>query len=522
MGPDRKVLRSINVMTNAVELSNITKRYPGVIANDNVSLFIEQGDIHGLIGENGAGKSTLMNILYGVTHPDFGEITLFGTKTNIQSPHKAIQKGIGMVHQHYMLMPSLTVLQNIILGLVPKKGLFIDEKEAKVKINNIIENFQLHVDLNARISQLSVGQKQRVEIIKALYRDAKILILDEPTAVLTPSEIDQLIFVLRELKSQGKTIIFITHKLREVLAVTDKLTVMRKGKVTGRLITNESDHHELSRLMVGREIEFQIPIKFNNPGDEVIKITNLSVNNKKDIKALKEVSFSVRAGEIVGIAGVEGNGQTELIEAISGMIRITEGEIEFLGSQINNFSVRERREIGMSHIPEDRLKIGLSKECSIKDNLILNWYYKKPFCFFSVLNNRKLQEFSEKLCLEYQIKTPDSRYKLGTLSGGNMQKVVFAREVSSDPRLLIAAQPTRGVDIGAIEYIHHKIIELRGKGKAILLISAELDEIMSLSDRILVMYEGCIVAQFKRGEADQQTIGMYMMGARKQETGINL
>jgi len=507
-------------MAYAVELLDITKKFPGVVADDNVSLFVEQGDIHGLIGENGAGKSTLMNILYGYTQPDSGVIKLFGEETKIQSPHVAIQQGIGMVHQHYMLMPNLTVLQNIILGRVPKKGLLIDEKAAKVKINKIIESFQLHIDLNARISQLSVGQKQRVEIIKALYRDARILILDEPTAVLTPSEIDKLILVLRELKNQGKTIIFITHKLREVLAVTDNLTVMRKGVVTGRLTTKETDTHELSRLMVGRDIDLRIPMADYQPGEEVIKVSNLSVFSKRNLQAVKDVSFSIKSGEIVGIAGVEGNGQTELIEAISGMTRIEGGEIQFMGEKINKFSVRRRREKGMSHIPEDRLKIGLSKSCTIRDNLILNWYYKKPYCKASVLDNGKLQSLSEKLCKEYQIKTPDSRYKLGTLSGGNMQKVVFAREVSSDPRLLIAAQPTRGVDIGAIEYIHHKIVELRDKGKAIMLVSAELDEIMSLSDRILVMYEGCIVAQFRRGEADQQTIGMYMMGAKKQEAGI--
>jgi simple sugar transport system ATP-binding protein len=504
-------------MVYAVELLNIEKKFPGVIANNDVSLLVEQGDIHGLIGENGAGKSTLMNILYGYIEPDAGVINLFGENTKISSPHVAIQKGIGMVHQHYMLMPNLSVLQNIILGRVPKKSVFIDERTAKKKISQIIESFDLQVDINARISQLSVGQKQRVEIIKALYRDAKILILDEPTAVLTPSEIDQLMDVLKVLKSQGKTIIFITHKLREVLAVTDNLTVMRKGVVTGRLATKDTNTHELSRLMVGREIDLRVPMADYHPGEEIMRISHLSVNSRRHLRAVNDVSFSIKSNEILGIAGVEGNGQTELIEAIAGMTKIESGEILFNGKKITRASVRERRENGMSHIPEDRLKIGLSKTCTIRDNLILNWYYKKPYCRAGILDNKKLQNLSDDLCAEYQIKTPDSRFKLGTLSGGNMQKVVFAREVSSDPRLLIAAQPTRGVDIGAIEYIHHKIGELRDKGKAILLVSAELDEIMSLSDRILVMYEGCIVAQFKRGEADQQTIGMYMMGAQKQE-----
>ena len=509
-------------MDYAIELLNITKRYPGVVANDDISLFVEQGDIHGLIGENGAGKSTLMNILYGFTEPDEGVIKLFGKETKIGSPHDAIIQGIGMVHQHYMLMPNLTVLQNIILGKVPQKFLLIDDQAAKNKINEIIRNFDLQVDLNAKIYQLSVGQKQRVEIIKALYREAKILILDEPTAVLTPSEADKLMEILRQLKGQGRTIIFITHKLREVLAITDNLTVMRKGIVTGRLQTVKADAHELSRLMVGRDIDLNVPMQHYNPGQEVLKIENLTVYSKRNIKAVKNVDLNIRTNEIVGIAGVEGNGQTELIEAITGMTKVESGRIHFLGQNLNKYSVRKRRELGMSHIPEDRLKMGISKTCTIRDNLILNRYYKKPYCTAGVISNKRLQALSEQLCEEFQVKTPDSGYNLGTLSGGNMQKVVFAREVEADPRLLIAAQPTRGVDIGAIEYIHHKIAELRDAGKAILLVSAELDEIMSLSDRIIVMYEGSIVAEFQRGEADQQTIGMYMMGAQKQnkETSV--
>ncbi|MHC1783493.1 MAG: ABC transporter ATP-binding protein [Anaerolineaceae bacterium] len=508
-------------MGYAVELRNIVKKFPGVVANDDVSLFVEQGDIHGLIGENGAGKSTLMNILYGFSSPDSGLINLFGKETRISSPHSAIRQGIGMVHQHYMLMPNLTVLQNIILGRVPQKFLFIDERKAKEKINEIIGSFDLQIDVNARISQLSVGQKQRVEIIKSLYRNAKILILDEPTAVLTPSEIDKLMGILRELKKQGKTIIFITHKLREVLAVTDNLTVMRKGIVTGRLVTKETNTHELSRLMVGHEIDLNVPMDAYKPGEEILRVRNLCVYNQRNLKAVKDVSFSIRTNEIVGVAGVEGNGQTELIEALFGMTKAESGSIEFIGKKINKLPVRQRREAGMAHIPEDRLKMGLSKTCTIHDNLILNSYYRKPYCIAGVLDNNKLSAMTEKLCAEYQIKTPDPKFKLGTLSGGNMQKVVFAREVDVDPRLLIAAQPTRGIDIGAIEYIHHKIGELRDRGKAILLISAELDEIMSLSDRILVMYEGNIVAEFQRGEADQQTIGMYMMGARRQEMGTS-
>lgn len=504
-------------MAFAVELLNITKKYPGVIANDDVSLHVKEGEIHGLIGENGAGKSTIMNILYGITKPDEGTVKIFGKELEINSPNMAIQLGIGMVHQHFMLMPNLTVIQNIILGRTPTKNMLIDEKSATKKITKIIEKYNLQVDLSTKVDQISVGQKQRVEIIKALYREAKILILDEPTAVLTPSETDKLMEIMKKLKEQGCTIIFITHKLREVMAITDRITVMQKGVVTGCLETKDATTKELSKLMVGREVNLHIEMKDYDPKEKVLEVKNLRVLNKRGMRAVKNVSFQVKQGEIVGIAGVEGNGQTELIEAISGIIKVEAGEITLSKKRIDNLSVRTRRESGMSHIPEDRLKMGVSKTCSIKDNLILNRYYQKPYCKFGILNNKKLLEISEKLCEQFLVKTPDSTYKLGTLSGGNMQKVVFAREVEIDGDLLIASQPTRGVDIGAIEYIHHKIGELRDAGKAILLVSAELDEVMSLSDRILVMYEGEIVAELMRGEASQRQIGEFMMGAKRQE-----
>ena len=382
-----------------------------------------------------------------------------------------------------------------------------------------MEKYSLPIDLDAKIYQLSVGEKQRVEIIKALYRGAKLLILDEPTAVLTPQETDALMDVLRRLRDQGCSIIFITHKLREVLAITDRVTVMRKGVVTGSMATKDATAKSLSTLIVGREVELKIPRKPYQPGEVTLSCKDLFALNRRGLPALKGLSFDVRAGEIVGIAGVEGNGQSELIETITGLFPLESGQIFFCGKPIEKESVRRRRELGMAHIPEDRLKVGLAKSCTIRDNLILNRYYQAPYSRAGVLHNNRLHEFSERLCHEFGVKTPDSDYALGTLSGGNMQKVVLAREIESLEKLLIAAQPTRGVDIGAIEYIHTQLIRLRDEGKAILLVSAELDEILSLSDRILVMYEGQIVAEFASGETDEKRIGLYMTGAGSSEGG---
>lgn len=506
-------------MATAVEMLNISKFYPGVVATDNVSLSVDEGQILGLIGENGAGKSTMMNMLYGMTEPDLGEIRLFGKNVRIQSPNMAIKFGIGMVHQHFMLMPNLSVFQNIILGNTPTKNGLIDIKTAKEKIHGIMEKYDLPVNLDEKIYQLSVGEKQRVEIIKALYRDAKILIMDEPTAVLTPTETDKLLEVLRQLKMQGCAIIFITHKLREVMEITDKIVVMRKGIVTGSLDTSEAQTDGLSNMMVGRKVNLDIPRDDYNPGETVLEVNGLKALNQRGILALRGINLSVHRGEIVGIAGVEGNGQTELIETISGMLKPIGGQIIFKNKDVTDYSVRKRRENGMSHIPEDRLKMGSAKECSIRDNLILNRYYQKPYCKMGILNSGKLHDMSEKLCKEFGVKTPNSDYNLGTLSGGNMQKVIFAREMEADPDLLIAAQPTRGVDIGAIESIHKKIVDVRDSGRGVLLVSAELDEILSLSDRILVMYEGEIMAEFTREEADERKIAVYMTGAKRQEKG---
>lgn len=503
-------------MAVAVEMLNISKFYPGVIANDNVSLSVNEGEILGLIGENGAGKSTMMNMLYGMTEPDLGVIKLFGKEVRIPSPNMAIKLGIGMVHQHFMLMPNLSVLQNIILGSTPTKHGLIDEKTAKEKIQKIMDTYDLQVNLDEKVYQLSVGEKQRVEIIKSLYREAKVLIMDEPTAVLTPQETDKLLEVMKQLKEQGCAIIFITHKLREVMAITDKIVVMRKGVVTGSLATSEANTDGLSGMMVGRKVDLNIPRGEYKPRETVLEVEHLHALNQRGIPALNGVSFKIARGEIVGVAGVEGNGQTELIEVISGMLNPTDGKVILKGEDVTARNVRQRRENGMAHIPEDRLKMGSATNCTIRDNLILNRYYQKPYCKGGILDSKKLEDMSEKLCVDFGVKTPDSTYKLGTLSGGNMQKVVFAREMEANPDLLIAAQPTRGVDIGAIESIHHKIVEVRDSDRGVLLVSAELDEILSLSDRILVMYEGEIVAEFKRGEADERTIGTYMTGAKRQ------
>ena len=498
----------------AVEMLNISKSYGNVAANKNVTLRLEEGEILGLIGENGAGKSTIMNVLYGMTEPDLGTIRLFEKEVVIDSPNTAIKYGIGMVHQHFMLMNNLTVLQNIILGKEPVKNLLIDIKTSKEKIRDIMNKYNLPVDLEEKVYNLSVGEKQRVEIIKALYRGARILILDEPTAVLTPTETDKLLEVLRQLKAQGCSIIFITHKLREVMRITDKIVVMRKGMVTGSLPTCEANTEILANLIVGRPVELTIPRKKDMVGNVLLEIKEVSAFNQRGLPALKNISFHLREGEILGIAGVEGNGQTELIEAIAGMLKINSGKILFKKQDTGNMSVRKIREAGMAHIPEDRLKMGTAPNCTIRDNLILNCYYQKDYSKSGIMDNKKLLELSERLCTEYGIKTPDSTYELKTLSGGNMQKVVFAREMETDPALLSAAQPTRGVDIGAIESIHRKIIEARDDGKAVLLVSAELDEILSLSDRILVMYEGEISAEFKRGEVDERRIAPYMTGAK--------
>lgn len=504
-------------MAFAIELLHITKRFPGVIANDDVTVQVQDGEIHGLLGENGAGKSTIMNILYGMSRPDEGVVRVYGKEVEFHTPMDAIRQGIGMVHQHFKLMPDETVLRNIILGWAPRKGIMIDEKKAVEEITAIMDQYGLKVNLKAKIHQISVGEKQRVEIIKALYRKVKILILDEPTAVLTPAETDALLDTMRRLKEQGCTIIFITHKLREVLAVTDNVTVMRKGVVTGSGATEDMNVTKLSRLIVGKEVSMEILMQEFCPKKKVLEMKHIRTAIRPGRMPLKDVSLVIREGEIVGVAGVDGNGQSDLGEVIAGLIPAESGSIFLDGEEVTKKSIRQRRQKGIAHVPEDRLKTGAAKDCTISENLILNNYYQKPYSNKMMLNHKKISQVSEELCRDYLVKTPDSTYTIGTLSGGNMQKVVVAREFSSSPRLLIAAQPTRGVDIGATQYIRTKIAELRDAGKGILLISAELDEVMAMSDRIVVLYEGKIVAQFDRGEADEYEIGEYMLGSKRQE-----
>lgn len=498
----------------AVKVDHITKSFAEVIANNDVSLHVAKGEIHGLVGENGAGKTTLMNILYGLVQPDEGEIFVYGKKVNIYSPHDAIDLGIGMVHQDFMLSPSMTVLENIILGKTPTRFGLNDIKKAKRIITDLMENYSLAIDLGTRVYQLSVGQMQRVEIIKALYRGAHILILDEPTSVLTPQKADELFKVLRGLIKIDCTVIFITHKLREVLAVTDNITVMRRGVVTGERETQLTTQQELAKLMVGRDVILQVDKPFTQTKGELLSVKDLHALNARGNNMLKGINLNIHSGEIVGIAGVEGNGQTELVEVLTGLRQPTEGNVIFDHKNITHASVKERRLLGMAHIPANRMLLGVCKTCTIEENLILNKYDSPLLSRGLALLIKNIERFSSDLIDRFNIATPNGKLAVGSLSGGNMQKVVVARELEGNPKLLIAAQPTRGVDIGAIEFIHKQIIDLRGKGAAILLVSFELDEILSLSDRILVIYEGKITGAFINENLNGNELGLYMTGAK--------
>ena len=495
---------------------DIVKEYPGVLANDHVNLTVRAGEIHGLIGENGAGKSTIMNQLYGMQRPTSGTIKVFGQEVQIHSPKDAIALGIGMVHQHFMLAPSLSVIQNIIMGRAPKQGPFIDLKTAKAKVREILDTYSFQLDLDAKVYQLSIGQMQRVEIVKALYRGAKILILEDPTAVLTPQEVDELILIMKRLKDQGCSIIMITHKLKEVMASTDAITIMRKGVVTGAVETARTNERELANLMVGREVNLKIPkADTSQYAEKVLQVRNLEVYNERGQRAVNHVSFSVRRGEILGVCGVEGNGQSELVYALTGLTPAASGSIQVYGEELRKASVRTRRQHKMSHIPEDRIAVGGAKSCSILENIMMDRYYEREFCRGGILRQEAMRKHTDQLIRDFAIKVPDADYALGTLSGGNMQKVVLARELDAAPEILVAAQPTRGVDIGAIEYIRKQLVALRDSGKAILLISAELEEIMTLSDRIVVMYEGEIVGAFRPEETTEEELGLYMAGSQK-------
>lgn len=503
-----------------IDARDIVKVYPnGVLANDKVSLSVEQGEIHALVGENGAGKSTLMKILYGLEQPTSGTITLRGQPITISNPQDAISKGIGMVHQNFMLVDSFTVAENIILNRETTRagGFQLDRQKAIEDTKQLCEHYGLYVNPIARIDVTPVGMRQRVEILKALYRGAEILILDEPTAVLTPRETEDLFKAIRGLVQEGITVIFITHKLREVLEISDRVTVMRDARNVGTVNTKETNEAELARMMVGREVFMQVDRPPVERGKPVLQVHNLTYADENGRTTLNHVSFTAYESEILGIAGVEGNGQTELAEVLAGLRDATAGEAAVDGHNIINHGPRLVREAGVAHIPEDRLLNGVAADSSINDNLIVDRYYREPFTRGGLLNLAAITHNGEELIKSFKILTPSGEIPVSSLSGGNMQKVIIAREFSSDPRLLIAAQPTRGVDIGAIEFIHQRLVEKRTNGVSVLLISADLQEVMKLSDRIMVMYDGEIVAIFRNSpDLTEQKLGLYMLGAERQ------
>jgi simple sugar transport system ATP-binding protein len=499
----------------AVDMRHITKKFPLVLANDDVNFIVQQGEIHALVGENGAGKSTLVNILYGLLQPDRGSIFINGQEVQLSDPGEAIRLGIGMVHQHFMLIPPFTVAENVVLGQEPSIGGMVDISRANEIVRELSEQYGLKVDPSAKVEALSVGIEQRIEIIKVLYRGAEILILDEPTAVLTPQEVDELFGIMRSLKAQGKTIIFITHKLQEVMAISDVVTVMRRGKVVGSVQVKDTSRQEIANMMVGRQVLFRVQRSQAEPGETVLQVNDLNALDNNNLPALRDISFAVRAGEVLGIAGVEGNGQSELVEVLTGLRRAQSGQIELNGQAITNLSPRMIREKGTCHIPEDRHRRGLVLDFSVSQNMVLGIHYRAPYVrrtLIDVINFTPIREKAQRLLQEFDIRPPDQDNPAGNLSGGNQQKVIVAREFDQHPILLIAAQPTRGIDVGSIEFIHQRLLQARDDGKAILLVSADLEEILSLSDRIAVMYEGQIVGILEPAEATEARIGMMMTG----------
>ncbi|KIQ93586.1 Galactose/methyl galactoside import ATP-binding protein MglA [Anoxybacillus thermarum] len=508
-------------MEYVIEMLNIRKVFGNFVANDNITLQLKKGEIHALLGENGAGKSTLMNVLFGLYQPDGGEIRVKGKKVNIANPNVANDLGIGMVHQHFMLVDTFTVTENIILGSEPKKGGQIDIERAEKEVRELSERYGLAVDPKAKIADISVGMQQRVEILKTLYRGADILIFDEPTAVLTPQEIQELIQIMKALVREGKSIILITHKLKEIMEVCDRVTVIRRGKGIGTLNVSETNPNELAALMVGREVHFKTEKQPPKVGKPVLEIEDLVVKDSRGITAVDHLHLTVHAGEIVGIAGVDGNGQTELIEAITGLMKSESGSIRLNGKEIRNLTPRQITETGVGHIPQDRHKHGLVLDFPIGENMVLQTYYKEPYSKRGILNFKAIYDKARQLIQEFDVRTPDEYTKARALSGGNQQKAIIGREVDRDPDLLIAAQPTRGLDVGAIEFIHKRLIEQRDKGKAVLLVSFELDEIMNVSDRIAVIYEGKIVAIVDPKETTEQELGLLMAGSKRKEAGVS-
>ena len=503
----------------AIEMLNITKRFPGIVANDNITLQLKRGEIHALLGENGAGKSTLMSVLFGLYQPEEGIIKKDGVEVKINNPNDANALGIGMVHQHFKLVECFTVLDNIILGVEPNKCGFLQKVDARKKVLELSERYGLHVDPDALIEDISVGMQQRTEILKMLYRDNEILIFDEPTAVLTPQEIEELLQIMKNLAAEGKSILFISHKLNEIMAVADRCSVLRKGKYIGTVDVAKTDKAELSRMMVGRDVEFVVHKEEAKPNDVILEVEGLTVASKvHKNNAVKNVSFKVRAGEIVCIAGIDGNGQTELVYGVSGLEPTVSGKVVLGGKDITHAPIRERSIMGMSHIPEDRHKHGLVLDYTLEDNLVLQRYFEPQFVKAGFLKRKSIRDYANKRIEQYDVRSGQGPITLArSMSGGNQQKAIIAREIDKDPQLLIAVQPTRGLDVGAIEYIHKQIVAQRDKNKGVLLVSLELDEVMSLSDRILVMYEGEIVGEFDPKKTTVEELGLYMAGAKRME-----
>lgn len=507
----------------AIEMLNITKKFPGIIANDNITLQLKKGEIHALLGENGAGKSTLMSVLFGLYTPEEGIIKKDGKEVKISNPNDANDLGIGMVHQHFKLVECFSVLDNIIMGVEPVKNGFLDKSVARKKVTELSEKYGLHVDPDAIIENITVGMQQRTEILKMLYRDNEVLIFDEPTAVLTPQEISELLQIMKNLAAEGKSILFITHKLAEIMEVADRCTVIRKGKYIGTVDVKTSSPAELSALMVGRDVNFHVEKKPQELKDVILSVENMSVAGepgKQDV--IKNVSMKVRGGEIVCLAGIDGNGQSEFVYALSGLLPVKSGKIKLCGKEIQNMSIRKRSMSGMSHIPEDRHKHGMVLDYPLEDNMILQTYFKPNFTSkFGFLKRKNIRSFSDRLIEMYDVRSGQGSVTIArAMSGGNQQKAIIAREIDKEPELLIAVQPTRGLDVGAIEFIHKQLVAQRDAGKAVLLVSLELDEVMDVPDRILVMYEGEIVGEFDPKAVSQEELGLYMAGAKKDEVKV--
>jgi ABC-type uncharacterized transport system ATPase subunit len=507
-------------MSYVVEMLNIRKEFPGIVANDNITLSLKKGEIHALLGENGAGKSTLMGVLFGMYQPEKGIVKIREKEVKITSPNVANQLGIGMVHQHFKLVDNFTVTENIILGSEPLKGgIVLDIDKAAKRIEELSKHYGLNVDPHAKIEDISVGMQQRVEIMKMLYREAEVLIFDEPTAVLTPHEIEELMKIMRNLINEGKSIIIITHKLREIKAVADRCTVIRRGKGIGTVNVKETSVAQLAEMMVGRHVNFKVNKEASTPGEVVLQIDSISVKNNRKVMGLKTFSIEVKRGEIVGIAGVEGNGQSELIEAITGLRKVESGKILLKGKDITNIPIRQRIESGVGHIPEDRQRRGLILDYTLENNMVLEVYNKKPFAKYGLLNGAAIRKYANKILENFDVRSGEGGVSIArTLSGGNQQKAIIGREIELDPDLLIAVQPTRGLDVGSIEYIHKRLIEHRDRGKAVLLISLELDEVLQLSDRIAIVNNGELIGTVNASETNENEVGLMMAGVNKERS----